>query len=72
VACILRGMPRTGRPRTDNPRDQLLRVRLTAAERQALTDAAEVDGASSLAEWVRARLLAAARRALAARQKEQR
>lgn len=61
MAYILSGMPRTGRPRIDNPRSEILRVRLTADERDMLAAAADRAG-QSLTAWTRARLIIAAKR----------
>jgi hypothetical protein len=62
-------MARTGRPPAENPRDQILRVRLTNVEQtQILIAAGRAE--QTVADWARAKLIAAAGRA--ARQKEQR
>jgi uncharacterized protein (DUF1778 family) len=53
--------PRTGRPRADNPRTINRAMRLTADEDALLTAAAERDG-KPIAEWMRSKLLAAAKR----------
>lgn len=54
-------MPRTGRPPLDNPRTVVQRVRLTPDEDASIRGAAERAG-MTVADWMRAKLLAAAKR----------
>jgi len=62
VACIVAPMvPRTGRPPVDNPRRIIRRIRLSDAEDASVVAAAEAAG-QDVAEWMRDRVLAAAKR----------
>jgi hypothetical protein len=54
-------MPRTGRPPSDDPRTVTRGIRLTETEDAAIRAAAERAG-QPVAEWCRARLVAAAKR----------
>ncbi len=59
---IVVGMtPRTGRPPSEDPRSVVLSLRLTAAESEALWDAAERAG-QTVTVFVRERALVAAKR----------
>lgn len=57
MACILSLMtPRTGRPPIDNPRTEIIRIRFTPDERDALQRAADEAG-QPLALWMHDDLL---------------
>lgn len=53
--------PRTGRPPIDNPRTETIKFRATREERAAIAAAAERAG-QTLADWMRGKLIAAAKR----------
>jgi uncharacterized protein (DUF1778 family) len=53
--------PRTGRPRSDNPRSNAVHIRLTDDELALCRTAAENAG-QTVGEWMREKLIAAAKR----------
>lgn len=62
MSAILVSMsPRTGRPPIDNPRTDTIKFRVTPDEHATVSAAAERAG-QNLADWMRAKLLSAAKR----------
>jgi uncharacterized protein (DUF1778 family) len=62
VSAILDGMsPRTGRPPLDNPRSETIKFRATPDDADLIRAAAQRAG-MNLADWMRMKLLAAAKR----------